>query len=55
MAEDGGVDEEEHVFSAAELEVLREVFNTFDKDGGGSIDTEELGAAMKALGAESSR
>ena len=56
MADRGGeAGEEEHVFSAAELEVLREVFNAFDEDGGGSIDTDELGAAMKALGAESTR
>ena len=32
-------------------EVLREVFAKFDEDGGGSIDEEELGHAMRALGA----
>jgi Ca2+-binding EF-hand superfamily protein len=54
MAEDVG-EKEEYVFTATDLEVLQEVFNAFDKDSGGSIDTDELGAAMKALGAESSR
>ena len=37
--------------SEEEIEVLREVFASFDADGGGSIDEEELGVAMKALGA----
>lgn len=37
--------------SEEEVEVLREVFAKFDADGGGSIDEEELGVAMKALGA----
>lgn len=39
----------------AEISVLREVFEAFDEDGGGSIDTDELGTAMKALGADSTR
>ena len=38
-----------------EIAVLREVFDAFDEDGGGSIDTDELGTAMKTLGAESTR
>ena len=41
--------------SEAEVEVLREVFNAFDADGGGSIDVDEMHSAMKSLGAESSK
>ena len=41
--------------SVREMEVLREVFDNFDEDGGGSIDQEELGKAMKALGSEVSQ
>jgi len=32
-----------------QLQEIREVFDTFDADGGGTIDTDELRAAMKAL------
>lgn len=35
---------------AEQLEELREAFNLFDTDGGGSIDAKELKAAMRALG-----
>mmetsp|Transcript_9939 Transcript_9939/g.17429 ORF Transcript_9939/g.17429 Transcript_9939/m.17429 type:complete len:149 (-) Transcript_9939:103-549(-) len=33
-----------------QIEQFRVVFDRFDKDGGGTIDTEELGAAMYSLG-----
>lgn len=38
--------------SENQLEEFRECFNAFDKDGGGSIDAEELEALMKSLGQE---
>ena len=38
--------------SENQLEEFRECFNAFDKDGGGSIDSEELEALMKSLGQE---
>eukprot|EP01052_Picozoa_sp_SAG31_P043188 SAG31_NODE_7114_length_1783_cov_1.268090_1_plen_324_part_00 len=41
--------------SASELEVLQDVFKTFDADGGGSIDVDEMHLAMKALGAETTK
>ena len=40
--------------SENQLEEFRECFNAFDKDGGGSIDAEELEALMKSLGQEPS-
>jgi hypothetical protein len=43
--------DEERQLSEEEIEVLHSVFAKFDEDGGGSIDEEELGHAMKALGA----
>jgi Ca2+-binding EF-hand superfamily protein len=36
--------------SAAEVLQIREIFNLFDTDGGGSIDRQELEFAMTALG-----
>eukprot|EP01051_Picozoa_sp_SAG22_P005488 SAG22_NODE_327_length_12278_cov_10.550209_9_plen_169_part_00 len=41
--------------SPAEMEVLQEVFTTFDADGGGSIDVDEMHEAMKSLGSETSK
>ena len=34
---------------------LREVFNTFDKDGNGSIDREEIKAVCESLGIEADK
>ena len=36
--------------SPAEVQQIREIFNLFDTDGGGSIDRQELEFAMTALG-----
>lgn len=33
-----------------QLEDIKETFNTFDKDGDGSITTKELGAVIKSMG-----
>ena len=40
--------------SEEELEEYREIFSFFDKDGGGSITSVELGDAMKTLGLSTS-
>ena len=37
-------------FSDEELQVFRESFNNFDKDGNGHITIQELGAVMRQLG-----
>ena len=37
-------------FSDEELQVFRESFNNFDKDGNGHITIAELGAVMRQLG-----
>ena len=37
-----------------ELEEIQEIFSHFDRDGNGTIDAEEFGALMEALGAEMS-
>ena len=34
------------------MDEYREAFNHFDKDGSGSVSTQELGLAMKELGEE---
>ena len=36
--------------SNAQMSQIREIFNLFDTDGGGSIDRKELDFAMMALG-----
>jgi len=41
--------------SEEEVARFRIVFNKFDKDGGGTIDAEELGSAMHALGQNPTR
>ncbi len=37
-------------FTDEELQVYRESFNNFDKDGNGHITIQELGAVMRQLG-----
>ena len=37
--------------SADDLKHYKETFSAFDKDGGGSINSKELGKAMQSLGA----
>ena len=39
-----------HKMSDEQIAELKEAFNTFDLDGGGSISSRELGYAMRALG-----
>ena len=39
-----------HTLTEVQLEEFREAFNAFDKDGGGSIDKEELLELFKSLG-----
>ncbi len=36
----------EYSLSKEQIEEFKEAFNLFDKDGGGSIDTTELGTVM---------
>ena len=36
--------------SAEQIAELRQAFNEFDVDGGGTINTRELGYAMRSLG-----
>eukprot|EP00931_Biecheleriopsis_adriatica_P002440 TRINITY_DN1032_c0_g1_i1.p1 TRINITY_DN1032_c0_g1~~TRINITY_DN1032_c0_g1_i1.p1 ORF type:complete len:179 (-),score=43.70 TRINITY_DN1032_c0_g1_i1:154-612(-) len=38
-------------FTEQQIAEFREVFDDFDKDGGGTISTSELGTAMRSLGA----
>jgi len=40
----------EHKMSEEQVAELKEAFNEFDVDGGGSINTSELGYAMRAMG-----
>ena len=42
--------EEMHGMSEEEMTELKAVFKTFDKDGDGTIDVEELGTALRSLG-----
>eukprot|EP00293_Proteomonas_sulcata_P014763 CAMPEP_0184288178 /NCGR_PEP_ID=MMETSP1049-20130417/674_1 /TAXON_ID=77928 /ORGANISM="Proteomonas sulcata, Strain CCMP704" /LENGTH=702 /DNA_ID=CAMNT_0026594413 /DNA_START=43 /DNA_END=2147 /DNA_ORIENTATION=- len=53
----GSIDLEEFLMIMAKdkanedpLEEARKIFNMFDKDGGGTIDAQELGAALRAMG-----
>ena len=39
--------------TAAQLQRMRDSFNSFDADSSGEIDAAELAAAMRALGFES--
>ena len=51
----GGFDAEDHVrpgLSADEIMEIKEAFDLFDSDGGGTIDPAELKAAMTSLGFE---
>ena len=47
--------EEAEAKRAAERDVVKETFDKFDKDGGGSISRRELKHAMKSLGVELSK
>jgi calmodulin len=38
------------VFSEEQVAELKQAFNEFDVDGGGTINTRELGYAMRAMG-----
>ena len=38
------------LFSEEQIAELRQAFNEFDVDGGGTINTRELGWAMRAMG-----
>ena len=40
----------EHKMSEEQIAELKQAFNEFDADGGGSINTGELGYAMRAMG-----
>ena len=40
----------ENDLSEEQIAELKQAFNEFDIDGGGTISTKELGYAMKALG-----
>ncbi len=42
--------EEATELSDEQIAELKECFNTFDTDGGGTISTKELGYAMRAMG-----
>jgi Ca2+-binding EF-hand superfamily protein len=51
----GAFDAEDHVrpgLSADEIMEIKEAFDLFDSDGGGTIDPAELKAAMTSLGFE---
>ena len=51
----GGFNAEDHTrpgLSADEVLEIKEAFDLFDSDGGGSIDPGELRAAMTSLGFE---
>ena len=37
------------IFTMKQIEKFRNVFNKFDEDGSGSIDTEELASLLKVL------
>ena len=39
-----------HKMSEEQIAELKDAFNMFDLDGGGSISTRELGYVMRALG-----
>ena len=39
-----------HTMSEEQLAELKQAFDEFDVDGGGTINTKELGFAMRAMG-----
>ena len=43
------------MLTETQLEEFREAFNSFDADGGGSIDASELEEVLKSLGQESTK
>ena len=43
------------MLTETQIEEFREAFNSFDSDGGGSIDTGELEAVLKSLGQEATK
>ena len=43
------------MLTETQIEEFREAFNSFDADGGGSIDTGELEAVLKSLGQEATK
>ena len=43
------------MLTETQIDEFREAFNSFDEDGGGSIDTGELQAVLKSLGQEATQ
>ena len=47
---DPGMADSENKMSEEQIAELKQAFNEFDADGGGTINTRELGYAMRAMG-----
>ena len=47
---DLGMADSEYKMSEEQIAELKQAFNEFDADGGGTINTRELGYAMRAMG-----